>query len=83
MAHTTHVGDFGLCDDCTAPVAKGIGAKLRRLARRLTDAVEAQRQREVFREIAPLLARSGGRITDTLEREILWKVLGSNWGLPQ
>jgi hypothetical protein len=83
MAYMTHSGDFGLCGDRTAPVAKGIGAKLRRVARRLTDALEAQRQREVDREIARLLARSGGRITDSMEREIMWKVLGSHWSLPQ
>jgi hypothetical protein len=83
MAYMTHSGDFGLCGDRTAPVAKGIGAKLRRVARRLTDALEAQRQREVDREIARLLARSGGRITDSMEREIMWKVLGSHRSLPQ
>ena len=54
-----------------APVANGVGAKLKRLARRLTGALAAQRQREVDREIARLLARSGGRITDSMEREMM------------
>jgi hypothetical protein len=61
----------------------GIGAKLRRLARRLTDALEAQRRREVDREIARLLACSGGRLTDSLEREIVRKVFASEWSLPE
>ena len=81
LAHMTHSGD--LCADRTAPVANAIGAKLGRLARRLTDALEAQRQREVDREIGRLLARSGGRITDSMEREMMWRVLGSHWNLPQ
>ena len=83
MAYATHSGDCGLCGGRTAPVANGVGAKLKRLARRLTDALAAQRQREVDREIARLLARSGGRITDSMEREIMQKVLASDWSLPQ
>jgi hypothetical protein len=83
MAHTTHSADFGLCSGRTAPVANGVGAKLKRLARRLTDTLAAQRQREVDREIARLLARSGGRMTDSIEREIMRKVFASDWSLPQ
>ena len=83
MASATRSGDFGLCGDRTAPVAYGIGARLKRLTRRLTDALEAQRQRDVDREIARLLAQSGGRLTDSLEREIMRKVFASDWSLPQ
>ncbi len=83
MEYTTHRGDFALCGGRAAPVANGFGAKLKRLARRLTGALEAQRHREVDREIARLLAASGGRITDSLEREIMQKVLASDWSLPQ
>ena len=83
MACKTHSGDFGLSTDRAAPIANGIGAKLARLARRLTDALAAQRQREVDREIGRLLARSGGRITDSMEREIMQKVFASDWSLPQ
>ena len=52
MSYAAHGRDFGLSGDRTAPVANGIGAKLARLARRLSDAPAAQRQREVDREIA-------------------------------
>jgi hypothetical protein len=82
MAYTTHSRDFGLSGDRTAPVANGIGAKLARLVRRLSDA-RAQRQRKVDREIALVLARSGGRITDSMEREMMEKALASDWRLPQ
>jgi hypothetical protein len=83
MVYTTHSGDFGLSGDRVARVANGIGAKLARLARRLSEAPAAQRQREVDREIARLLASSGGRITDSIEREMMEKVLASDWSLPQ
>ena len=83
MACTTHSEDFGLGGDRAAPVANGVGATLRRLARRLTDALEAQRRREVDREIARLLARSRGRLTDSLEREIMRKVFASDWTPPE
>ena len=83
MAYTAHSRDFGLSGDRTAPVANGIGAKLARLAHLLTNAHAAQRQREVDREIALLLARSGGRITDSMEREMMEKALASDWRQPQ
>jgi hypothetical protein len=83
MAYAMHGGDFGLTGGGVAPVANGVGVKLKRLARRLTDALATQRQREVDREIAHLLAQSGGRLTDSLEREIMQKVFASDWSLPQ
>jgi hypothetical protein len=83
MASSTRSGDFGLCGDRPAPVANGVDAWLKRLARRLTHALEAQRRSEVDREIARLLAQSGGRLTDSLEREIMQKVFASDWSLPQ
>ena len=83
MAHVAHCGDFGPCRDGAVPVANGVGAKLKRLARRLTDALEAQRRSEVDREIASLLAQSGGRLTDSLEREIMQQVFASDWSLPE
>ena len=83
MAYTTHSGEFGGCSGRTAPVETGVGAKLKRLARRMTGGLAAQRQRELDREIARLLARSGGRITDSMEREMMGKALASDWSLPQ
>jgi hypothetical protein len=72
-----------VCGDRAAPVANGVGgARLKRLARRLTDALEAPRS-EVDREAAKLLAQSGGRLTDSMEREIFWKVFASDWSLSQ
>jgi len=83
MSCTTHTGDFGLSGDRTARVANSIGARLARLVHRLSDVPLLQRQRRVDREIAGLLARSGGRLTDSMEREMMEKALGSDWSPPQ
>jgi hypothetical protein len=83
MAYFTQSGDCGLRGGRVTPVANGVGAKLKRLVRRVTGALEAQRRNEVDREIGRLLARSGGRITDSMEREIMQKVFASDWSLPQ
>jgi hypothetical protein len=83
MGYATHSGNFGLCSDHTVPVAKGVGAKLKRVARRLTDALETLRRRDVDRDVARLLAQSGERLTDSLEREIMQKVFASDWSPPQ
>jgi hypothetical protein len=83
MAYTTHSQDFGGCSGRTAPVANGVVPKLMRLARRLTGGLAAQRQREIDREMGRLLARSGGRITDSMEREMMRRALASDWSLPE
>jgi hypothetical protein len=72
-----------VCCDRAAPVTNGVGAKLKRLAHRLTDALEVPHRTEVNREAARLLAQSGGRLTDSMEREIFRKVFASDWSLPQ
>jgi hypothetical protein len=46
------------------------------LLRRLLDAIYESRQRQTEREIARILARSGGRITDATEREMTRRFLG-------
>ncbi len=81
MSCMTH--SFGLPGDRAAPVANGIGVKLARLVRHLSDVPGAQRQRQVDREIARLLTRSGGRLTDSMEREMMEKALSSDWSPSQ
>jgi hypothetical protein len=83
MSCMTHTGDFSLSGGRTALVANGIGARLARLVRGLSDFSPAQRRRQVDREIAGLLARSGGRLTDSMEREMMEETLGSDWSPPQ
>ncbi len=83
MAYVAHRGDFSLCRDRAPPVATGAGAMLKRLARALTDALAQPRQREFDREIGRVLARSGGRITDSMEREMMETALASDWSRPR
>ena len=56
---------------------------LARLGRFLTGAFAQQRQSEVDRQIALVLARSGERITDSVEREMMQRALQSDWSLPR
>jgi hypothetical protein len=72
-----------VCVDRAAPVANGVGANLKRLVRSLSFALEAQRRSQVDREIARLLSQSSGRLTDSMEREIMQKVFASDWSPPQ
>jgi hypothetical protein len=83
MTYMSHCGNFASPNERAAPVANGIGAKVAKLARHLAYALVQQRQREVDWEIARALACSGGRITDSMEREIMQKALASDWTLPQ
>jgi hypothetical protein len=46
---------------------------------RIFDAIVESRQKSANREIALRLARSGGRITDSIEREITQSLLKGNW----
>jgi hypothetical protein len=83
MASVTRSGHFGTYAGREAPIAEGVGTKLKRLVSRLTDVLEKRRQREVDQQIARLLEQCGGRFTDSLERDIMRKVLRSGSGLPQ
>lgn len=78
MASLIHSSDFGLCGDRPSPVAAWLG----RCARRLSGALEAQRRKEADQVIGRLLAESGGRLTDSLEREILHRAFACDWSLP-
>lgn len=47
--------------------------------RRIFDAIFESRQKQAGRDIARFLARSGGRLTDDIEREITQRLLTGNW----
>ncbi len=46
---------------------------------RLADAIRISRQRQVDREIAAYLARSGGLITDSVERDMQRYIATTGW----
>ena len=59
-----------------AEVAAHAPERKRGLLGRFLDALIETRQREAERQVARLLARSGGKFTDSLEREAERAVLG-------
>ena len=70
MGTITQGARLTLYGDLAASVANTVGSGLKKLGRRLNEAFEAPRRREVERKIARVLALSGGRLTDSVEREI-------------
>ena len=69
MAITTHSACI------PQPARSAAGAWLARLLRLASEALDAQRWRDFDREAARLLEQSGGRLTDSLEREISRRLL--------
>jgi hypothetical protein len=61
---------------------RGRDAPHRGLLGRVYDAIQASRQRHADREIAAYLGRSGGRLTDSIEREMMERVSRSAFGAP-
>ena len=78
MSYAAYQKDFG---SFVPPIVEGV-AKKAGILRRIFDAFMESQQRDVDRQIARFLAsRSGGTLTDGLEREISQRVLTSNWSL--
>ena len=50
------------------------------LMQRLAKVLQRSRQNEADRVIAAFLARSGGLITDGIEREMMQHLASSSWG---
>lgn len=80
MTNAAHIGDFRLCEGRAARSKNTIGARARRLLRRIVHAVATYDQRWIERQTAVALARSGGRFTDAIEREIEQRAFGSPGG---
>jgi hypothetical protein len=70
MSSITQGAVLTLYGELAASAANTVGSGLKNLGRRLNEAFEAQGRREVDRKVARVLARSGGRLTDSVEREI-------------
>ena len=60
------------------PAAREAGH--RGLLRRAYDAFQASRQRKADREVAAYIERSGGHLTDSVERELMERVSRSALG---
>lgn len=81
MSYTAHHKDFSSFPR-EAPSKREAFPKGARILRRIFDAFMQSRQRDVDRQIARFLAaRSGGTLTDDLEREVSHRLSTSNWRL--
>jgi hypothetical protein len=82
MSYAAHNKDFGSFVSHQAARKGEAAAKKPGILRRFFDALMESRQRDVDRQIARFVAaRSGGTLTDGLEREISQRLLTSNWSV--
>ena len=82
MSYAAHHKDFGSLLPNQVPAKAAAVAKKPGVLRRIFDAFMQTRQRDVDRQVARFLAaRSGGTLTDSLEREISQRLLTSNWSV--
>ena len=78
MTCTTHDKAFApfVIDDSSEK--RGVLAALANMLRRLGTIIFESRQRQTDREIARILAQSGWRLTDSVEREMMQRLSNSN-----
>jgi len=82
MSYAAHHKDFGSLVPNQVPERAAAVAKKPGVLRRIFDAFMQTRKRDVDRQVARFLAaRSGGTLTDSLEREISQRLLTSNWSV--
>jgi hypothetical protein len=81
MTYTAHHKNFAPYVDGEGPAKRDAVAKKLGVLRRILNAVLNSRQRQADRQIAAFLARSGGRLTDDIERELMRRISTSNWSM--
>jgi hypothetical protein len=81
MTYAAHHKNFAPYVDGKGTAKPEAVAKRFGILRRLLDAVLHSRQRHADQQIAAFIARSGGRLTDDLERELMRRLLTSNASL--
>jgi hypothetical protein len=81
MSYAAQRRDFGAFVRRTPANVETLAKRLG-ILRRIFDVFMESRQRDIDRQIARFLAaRSGGTLTDDLEREISQRLSTSNWSL--
>lgn len=79
MSYAAHRKDFATSMDAPTHRSEAGKPKTVGLVRRLYDFISQSRQREADRVIGAYLARSGGKLTDSAEREMMQHLTGSSW----
>jgi hypothetical protein len=76
MNYAAQHTDFAPYLDSTAASPKRTG-----FLRRIFDAINASRQRHADLEIGRFIAKSGGRLTDDIERRLMRRLTSSDWSM--
>jgi hypothetical protein len=79
MTYTAHHRDFVPQFGGKASTRSNAVANKADVLRRIFDAIFESRQKQIDRDIARFLARSVGRLTDDMEREMTQRLLTGNW----
>jgi len=81
MTYAAHCNDFAAHGgDRARPHGSAVAGR-KGLLRRILDAVFESHQRQTDREIARLLAQSGERFTDDVERRMMRHLTTSDWSV--
>jgi hypothetical protein len=83
MMYAARHQDIGPHFDGGIAASRGPVAPKTSVLRRLMDAIFESRERQTDREIARILDRSGGRLTDDIEREMTLRLSSQNWSAPE
>jgi len=79
MTHAAHHG--AIPRSCNPKPAASAAVASRGISRRLFDAVYESRRRHAERDIARLINRSGGRITDDVEFQMSQRLMTGDWAV--
>jgi hypothetical protein len=80
MATMLRTGDTRPLRGVNTPSTAAAGRKTA-ILRRILNFLSTWDQKQKDREIERLLARSGGRVTDALERRMMQRAMDSNWSV--
>ncbi|HLH93316.1 MAG TPA: hypothetical protein VKX28_33235 [Xanthobacteraceae bacterium] len=79
MTYAPRPNEFVPYFEAPAALARTIAAPKRGVLRRLFGGVFETREAQAERNAANYIARTGGRLTDEIERQITDHIIGGNW----
>ena len=79
MTYAPRPNEFTPYFEAAVPATTRRPAPPRGLLRRLIGAMIGSRERQVDREVAQFIARTGGRLTDETERQITDRLITGRW----
>ncbi len=82
MSYAAHRKDFGTlgCTVPTAPATHGTKIGWRQAVRRFFGRMFEPQDKQLERELSEFIARSGGHLTDNLEREMMHRITRAGVG---